>query len=1823
MSSATTFFSKEPKGAVSGGTGLSCGVLSFLCLTAWAWGLDKEEPLYRGQPIAYWAEALKTENSAARREAVNALGTIGPEAKKSTLEAVPSLLEMVKDPALHTTLAIALGRIGPEVAEALCVGLKPSQDVAVREGVAKVLGRLGAKAKNAIPSLVAALKDDDTKVQTAVADALSKIGVEALGPLSEALATDPNALVRAGAARALARVSPRFTAAVPALTEALKDKDPSVRLSAAVALAAIKPKTRMPKEIVVALLARLGDKTESVNSSQALGAIVPDSAAIPELLAALDNPDSVIRANLARGLGSIGADAVQPLTEALKSNRPIWVREGAARALGQIVPKAKDAIPSLKVLVQDPNAAVAFAAVVALTAISQDSKDTAAAVGPVLAALNDRDTQVRNEAAGALRKIVPGSADVPRILQALNTTDYTIATVVTEALRKTGASGVGPLLREFQRKENDPRVRIGAARALGILGALAKNEAVPVLAGAIKEDSDPSVRYAAAVALGKIDPASNVGVEMKASALNALKDLKTSYSGRLEAVDVLGRLLPRKAAVPALVEALTSMDYSLRNAATTALRKIGAAAVEPLLEELKPDRRSEFRLATVQALGNLGPQAKAAVPKLLRALEEENPSFNAAVITALTQIGISQPAAVPALLSALNTPEVSTRETLVNALARVGEPAVEELRGALKSKQGLVRAGAAKALGRIGRPAQRVLSDLTQAMQDRDQSVSFAATVAWGTLVPIAPPTSMDAKSIEALLEGVKNADYLTRQEALGVLGRVVPEAVAIHALVARLRTGPEDVRQAVGSALAARGKTDPMAVQEYLDAFRQSEEKDVAFRGAIADILFHIGPPARETVPALVEVLEVKDKLEGKDRANFPRYVMALGAIGPDARAALPALSKAIESGEPILLRAAVEAVGRIGPDSEVKRQLLKAITRDSTIRSAAIKVLGKITPVESEVEAALSEALKDESWIVRVEAAVTLGTLGRKTKEAVKVLVEIAEKSAKTNPSLHGTALKALGVFGPEAKGALPVLTEALINTPDSNSRESVADLLGDIGPEAQDAVPALRTRLLQDIDPSVRRKAAAALGTIGLADSKVIEDLSQALKDPDPRVGQQAAAALGQFRQQAKDAIPHLVKALGDPRVRLAAVDALGRIGVADKEAVQALLRTLVDPDKKVHEWAHVALARIGKDVVPDLQKALTDDNRDVRIRAGAAAALGEIGVDAKKAVPALVAALSSSAPDVGTAAAYSLGKIVVGLYREDKEEIRTLQTALDTLKNMKPKLETADAARLQKLAIDPVQRKVDSLQAQAKESTWSFPTWTLWPALFALYFVGWHLLWLALLWLRPLWLLRINDTLRTFVEVQLPPQLGGLKISLRDLLLVRWFNYRPRVLDAWVAGFLPTARERFEDSDTVKDRQVYVDAPVDLDRVLLPDLTAKHLQRPFGQKQRCLLIWGEGGSGKTALVCQVAKWAMAEEEGERLCKHRMLPILIEQELDYNVDPGNQPFLEAIRGQLRLLIGELQAIPPELLDCLLRQRRLLVIVDHFSEMSDATRRHIRPGDPTFPANALVVTSRVEENLDGVPKTVVKPQRIQGNNLSSFMEAYLAKRGRRSLFPDQEYFAACSRLSQMVGTRNITVLLAKLFAEQMIALKLKEQPAEGELPDNIPDLMLSYLNELNRGAGGADPDDRAVHEAARIIAWECLRGSLRPADAPREAVRTALGEPREPKPEDRTQYLEKRLRLIRTIGPARDQIRFALDPLAEYLAGLHLVREYGSKEDPWRELLQRGRTTPGGPEGIKGFLLAVRDCCFAKGGPSWVVEELGRLAGLGGAAGAGGGAA
>jgi HEAT repeat protein len=658
-------------------TGVTCGVLSWLWLAAPAWGLDADQPLYRGRPTSDWVADLKDPRT--HRDAIKALAALGPEK-----EAVPALLAALPDtePDLDATIIEILFRIG--AIEPLCSGLN-NPDARVRKVLAQALGKLGPKAGDAVDALIRALPDADAEVRPHVVGALRQIGAAADQKLLAVLSDSSSAATaRVGAAQALGNSSVRSPEKTQALRHVLEsDPEGEVRLAAAVSLAALQPGATIPLEAVRMLRDGLGAKQDAVRrqaSKTALGSLTPPSAAIPDLLGALDDPDPTIRAVVMIALSKAGADAnaaAPLLRNGLKPEHAPRVREGAARALRLLGPRAEGAAPALREQAQRGDFAVAFAAAIALAAIRPGADETKVATEPILRGLSDRDYTVRSEAVAALGRIVPDPQALPGLLQALNTTDYTVTNAVTQALRTLGKNAVDPLREEFKKKTNDKRTRIGAARALGGLGPQAR-EASQALAGVAGADGeDPAVRFAAAVALGKIAPEMELTSTLLEPVRTALED--SNYGIRHDAVEVLGRISPRKAVVPALVEALTSTDQLVQNLAQAMLGKTGAEAVDPLLGVLRSNKASPKGRVAVQALGRVGPQAEAALGDLIALLGDADPKLNLLylpAITALSQIG---PKAVPQLREAVK-------------------------RSADRPNQAWVQEGAARALGRIGPP---------------------------------------------------------------------------------------------------------------------------------------------------------------------------------------------------------------------------------------------------------------------------------------------------------------------------------------------------------------------------------------------------------------------------------------------------------------------------------------------------------------------------------------------------------------------------------------------------------------------------------------------------------------------------------------------------------------------------------------------------------------------------------------------------------------------------------------------------------------------------------------------------------------------------------------------------------------------------------------------------------------------------------------------------------------------------------------------------------------------------------------------------------------
>jgi formylglycine-generating enzyme required for sulfatase activity/HEAT repeat protein len=479
-------------------------------------------------------------------------------------------------------------------------------------------------------------------------------------------------------------------------------------------------------------------------------------------------------------------------------------------------------------------------------------------------------------------------------------------------------------------------------------------------------------------------------------------------------------------------------------------------------------------------------------------------------------------------------------------------------------------------------------------------------------------------------------------------------------------------------------------------------------------------------------------------------------------------------------------------------------------------------------------------------------------------------------------------------------------------------------------------------------------------------------------------------------------------------------------------------------------------------------------------------------------------------------------------------------------------------------------------------------------------------LGVLGIRPLWLLKLPSS-----DIPINAFGSNLKIPLG---FVRLLKYRSRVLDTWVNQHWQQIQAEFLNLPTVDNRAIHIALPVRLGKTPLNDLGSKDLAPTFKKKPAVLLISGEGGAGKTSLACQIAQWGLTKQ----LSHHRMVPVLMENELDDQLT-----LFEAIRGQLTALSNLPEPINPELLEKLLQRQRVLVIVDHLSEMGPDTRKQIKPRLPEFPAKALVITSRLEENgiLKEVPTTVLQPLQVEANRLWPFMSAYLEAKGQHDLFEDDEYSNGCDRLRRMAGERSITVLLARLYIDHMIQ---ERQGAGGILPDSVPKLMLSYLNQLNQSIEKANKrDDLAVQQDAKAIAWKCLDQTYRPTSIKEQAALDALTEADDSdSAKDRLTYLEQRLQFVTRSQPLTD-VRIILDPLAEYLAATALVEHYCQQDDPaaaWDEFFASVRATlektNETPDIIRGFLLALRDCCLDNlhedGIPVDLPDQLARTANI-----------
>ncbi|MFH1923257.1 MAG: HEAT repeat domain-containing protein [Planctomycetota bacterium] len=241
-------------------------------------------------------------------------------------------------------------------------------------------------------------------------------------------------------------------------------------------------------------------------------------------------------------------------------------------------------------------------------------------------------------------------------------------------------------------------------------------------------------------------------------------------------------------------KALQSGNPQIRMGAVRALRKKGAVAIPTLKRAAQDQEDPEVRSALVAALGEMGVEAKEAMPTLEKALADDDWHVAAAAATALGKMGAD---AIPALNEALGDENPEVQAAAVTALGRMGPDANEAVLPVLKEtlqdaeRDPKVRSAAAVALVRAGAEA---IPDLQAALEDENVSIQSAAAGALGQIGPEAVP---------ALQEVLRGENMYAKFSAASVLGNMKAEAKeAIPALEEALKDENPGVRSAAAEAL-------------------------------------------------------------------------------------------------------------------------------------------------------------------------------------------------------------------------------------------------------------------------------------------------------------------------------------------------------------------------------------------------------------------------------------------------------------------------------------------------------------------------------------------------------------------------------------------------------------------------------------------------------------------------------------------------------------------------------------------------------------------------------------------------------------------------------------------------------------------------------------------------------------------------------------------------------------------------------------------------------------------------------------------------------------
>ncbi|MFL5339663.1 MAG: HEAT repeat domain-containing protein [Gemmataceae bacterium] len=317
-------------------------------------------------------------------------------------------------------------------------------------------------------------------------------------------------------------------------------------------------------------------------------------------------------------------------------------RQIAMLIVGQVGPKSKLVLPALlKELHENSDPATRAKCASMLVKFKEASREKL--VEPLAGALrDDKEGAVREAAAAALGKLDREAfPTVPALTAALADKHAGTRAAAAETLAQFASidpeitrSTIPTLIERL--KDPEANVRTTAAFALGRMGPVAV-DATPALTALLTGEKNTAVLKEAAKTVGAIGPKA-------AGATTAVAQLlrRPEIDMRQQAAVVLAQLGPdAAAALPDLLVAIKDKEKSVRVLAVHAFGSLGKSALpklQALINLLKDDDVPEVRLAIIEELGGLGPDAKDAVDALTICARDGRVAIREAAQDALKKI---------------------------------------------------------------------------------------------------------------------------------------------------------------------------------------------------------------------------------------------------------------------------------------------------------------------------------------------------------------------------------------------------------------------------------------------------------------------------------------------------------------------------------------------------------------------------------------------------------------------------------------------------------------------------------------------------------------------------------------------------------------------------------------------------------------------------------------------------------------------------------------------------------------------------------------------------------------------------------------------------------------------------------------------------------------------------------------------------------------------------------------------------------------------------------------------------------------------------------